>query len=75
MDNYIIFGQLVEYKGYTGSIEYSFKDDVFYGKLLNTNDLVNYEGKDLFSLYNNYLEAIDDYIKIKVTETTLVSKD
>lgn len=65
MDNYIVYGQFVEYKGYTGSIEYSLEDGVFYGKLLNIEDLVTYEGEENYSLYNHYLEAVDDYIKFK----------
>lgn len=65
MDNYMIYGQFVEYKGYIGSIEYSLEDRVFYGKLLNIEDLVTYEGEEIYSLYNHYLEAVDDYIKFK----------
>ena len=61
----MVFGQFVEYKGYIGSIEYSFEDAIFYGKLLNTKDLVSYEGKEMYSLYNNYHEAVDDYIQLK----------
>lgn len=61
----MIYGQFVEYKGYIGSIEYSLEDAVFYGRLLNTDDLVTYEGEEIYSLYNHYLEAVDDYIKFK----------
>ena len=61
----MVFGQFVKYKGYIGSIEYSFKDAIFYGKLLNTKDLVSYEGKEMYSLYNDYCKAVDDYILLK----------
>lgn len=59
----MLFGQFVEYKGYIGSIEYSFEDDIYYGNLLNIRDLVTYEGSNIGGLYNSYHEAIDDYIE------------
>ena len=41
----------MEYKGYIGSIEFSESDGCFYGKVLDINGLVSYEGRteeDLF---------------------------
>lgn len=61
----MVLGQFIEYKGYVGSIEYSLDDDVYYGKLLNIADLVNYEGDTFELLCENYLNAVDDYIEFK----------
>ena len=61
----MIIGQFIEYKGYVGSIEYSLDDDIYYGKLLNIQDLVAYEGNTFELLYEDYLDAVDDYIELK----------
>lgn len=58
-------GQFVEYRGYIGSIEYDQEDKLYYGKLLNTRDFVNYHADNIMSLEGHYHEAVDDYIKVK----------
>jgi predicted HicB family RNase H-like nuclease len=35
----------LNYKGYTGSIEYSREDDLFFGKVPGIRSLISYEGK------------------------------
>ena len=52
----------LEYKGYTGSIEYSKEDGLFFGKLLGIKSLISYEGKTGPELEDDFKEAIDDYI-------------
>ena len=61
----MIMGQFIEYNGCVGSIEYSLDDDIYYGKLLNIRDLVAYEGNTFELLYEDYLDAVDDYIELK----------
>lgn len=65
MDSYMMLGQFIKYKGYIGSIEYSLDDDIYYGKLLNIKDFVNYHGDTFELLYEHYLDAVDDYIEFK----------
>lgn len=36
---------LLEYKGYYGSVEYSREDALLYGKVLGINSLISYEGR------------------------------
>jgi predicted HicB family RNase H-like nuclease len=52
----------LEYKGYTGSIEYSQEDDVLFGKILGINGLISYEGKTGKELEKDFKEAIDIYL-------------
>lgn len=52
----------MEYKGYTGSIEYSRHDGCFYGKIENIAELANYAGRTLEELENSFREAVDDFI-------------
>ncbi len=50
------------YKGYLGSVSYSEKDNVFFGKIEGINGLVNFEGESVQELQNAFHEAVDDYL-------------
>ena len=52
----------LEYKGYTGSIEYSKEDDLLYGKVLGIRGLISYEGKTGKDLENDFKEAVEEYL-------------
>jgi predicted HicB family RNase H-like nuclease len=52
----------LEYKGYTGSIEYSSEDNLLYGKVLGLKGLISYEGETGKHLEEDFREAIDNYI-------------
>lgn len=52
----------LEYKGYTGNIEYSPEDSLLYGKVLGIRGLISYEGKTGKDLENDFKEAIDIYL-------------
>jgi predicted HicB family RNase H-like nuclease len=50
------------YKGYLGSVAYSEKDNVFFGKIEGINGLVNFEGESVKELTDAFHEAVDDYL-------------
>lgn len=56
-------GQFKEYKGYVGSIEYDEEDELYYGKLLFIEDLINYHASNAMELYQHYKDAVDDYLE------------
>ena len=53
----------MEYKGFVGSVEWSEKDSVYYGKVLGIRALVSYEGEDKQSLADDFRRAVDDYLQ------------
>jgi len=53
---------VLEYKGYVGSVNFSSEDEVFHGQLEGIRDLVTYEGTDVDSLRLAFREAVDDYV-------------
>lgn len=53
---------ILEYKGFSGTVEYSPEDDVLFGKLIGINGLVSYEGKSIDELKDDFREAVDDYV-------------
>jgi len=52
----------LEYKGYTGSIEYSSEDSVLFGQVLGIKGLISYEGETGKHLEDDFIEAIDNYL-------------
>ena len=52
----------MSYKGYLGSVSYSEKDQVFFGKIEGINGLVNFEGESVKELTEAFHEAVDDYL-------------
>ncbi len=55
---------VIEYKGYIGSVHYSDEDEVFFGKVEHIKSLINYEGTDVKSLKAAFKEAVDDYLEL-----------
>lgn len=51
----------LEYKGYTGSIEYSKTDHILYGKVLGIQSLISFEGETGEALELDFQEAIESY--------------
>ena len=54
----------IHYKGYTGSVEFSEEDEIFYGKVLGIRALILYEGNDAKNLVKDFRESIDEYIEM-----------
>ncbi|MDR2231878.1 MAG: type II toxin-antitoxin system HicB family antitoxin [Tannerella sp.] len=54
----------LEYKGYSGSIEFNKTDNCFYGKVvgLDKGTAITYEGYTATALYDDFKGAIDDYL-------------
>lgn len=53
---------ILQYKGFFGSVEISVEDEVLFGKLLYVNDLVTYEAETTSELKQAFEEAVDDYL-------------
>ncbi|MCL7462297.1 type II toxin-antitoxin system HicB family antitoxin [Pseudomonas sp. NW5] len=53
---------LLQHRGYYGSIEASTEDNCLFGKLLFIRALVNYEGETVAELQAAFREAVDDYL-------------
>ncbi|MCG9890387.1 MAG: type II toxin-antitoxin system HicB family antitoxin [Thermosynechococcaceae cyanobacterium MS004] len=55
---------MMEYKGYFGSVHYSDEDELFYGKAEFIRSLISYEGHDVSSLKTSFHEAVEDYLEL-----------
>ncbi|SCD19045.1 HicB family [Proteiniphilum saccharofermentans] len=52
----------MEYKGYTGTVEFSVPDKCFHGRVLGITHLFTYEGNTFDELEKDFKEYIDDYL-------------
>lgn len=55
---------IIEYKGYVGSVEFSQEDELFYGKVQGIPALISYEGTNAAELVEDFHSAIDDYLEL-----------
>ena len=61
---------IMEYKGYVGSVEFSESDSVFFGKVQGIRSLISYEGTNASELVADFHGAIDDYLRLCEEEGT-----
>ena len=52
----------LKYKDYVGTVNFSEKDGVFFGKIEGIDGLVNFEGESVKELTKAFHDAVDDYI-------------
>ncbi|PSB04682.1 type II toxin-antitoxin system HicB family antitoxin [Merismopedia glauca] len=55
---------MMEYKDYLGSIQYSQSDGILYGKVEYIRSLISFEAEDIATLKASFQEAIDDYLNL-----------
>ncbi len=54
---------LLEYKGYYGSIQCDVESKVIFGKLEWINDLITFEADSMAEIVHSFEESVDDYIE------------
>ncbi len=54
---------ILQYKNYYAAIHFSAADEVFHGKILAINDLINFEGSSVKELKAAFEEAVEDYLE------------
>lgn len=55
---------IMEYKGYIGSVEFSETDGIFFGKVQGIRSLISYEGTNASELVSDFHGAVDDYLAL-----------
>ena len=62
---------MMEYKGYIGSTEYSESDHVFFGKVQDIRSLVSNDGATVAELEGAFREAVEDYLALCAEERAI----
>ena len=52
----------MNYKGYSGKVEYDDEAGVFYGEIIGLRDVVTFKGTSVKELQKSFRESIDDYL-------------
>ena len=53
---------MMEYKGYVGHVEFDDEAGIFHGEVLDTRDVITFQGKTVAELKRAFHESIDDYL-------------
>ena len=51
------------YKGYIGKIEYDDEAGIFHGEVINTKDVITFQGKSVAELKRALKESVQDYLE------------
>ena len=54
----------LSYKGFTAGIEFSADDNIFFGRLLGTTDIVAFHGESVQELQDSMRETVDFHIEV-----------
>ena len=54
----------ISYKGYTGTVEFSETDGIFYGKVVGIRALISYEGTNAKDLIDDFMNSDIDTLTI-----------
>ena len=53
---------MMEYKGYIGKIEFDDEAGIFHGEVVDTRDVVTFQGESVRELKKAFQESVDDYL-------------
>lgn len=53
---------MMEYKGYVGKVEFDDEAEIFHGEVINTRDVITYQGHSVDELKIAFQQSIDDYL-------------
>jgi predicted HicB family RNase H-like nuclease len=55
------------YKGYRTEIDFCTEDRVYFGKVLELNDLVAFDGRNPEEVEQSFYQAVDEYLEMLPT--------
>lgn len=53
---------MLTYKNYVGRVEFDDEADIFYGEVINTRDVITFQGKTVNELKKAFIDSIEDYL-------------
>ena len=53
----------MKYKGYEGSITFDDDAEIFHGEVVNTRDVITFQGRSVTELKKAFKESVDDYLE------------
>lgn len=65
---------VLNYRGFIGSVHFSADDRIFYGKIEGITDLITFEGESVKKLIESFHYMVDEHIKDCETENIELEK-
>ncbi len=53
---------MMEYKGYLGKVEFDAEAGLFHGEVIDTRDVITFQGESVADLTRAFRESVDDYL-------------
>jgi predicted HicB family RNase H-like nuclease len=53
---------MLTYKGYTGIVEFDADAEIFHGEVIDTSDVITFQGKNAKEIKKAFRDSIDDYL-------------
>ena len=53
---------MMEFKGYLGTVEYDAQAQIFHGDVINTRDVITFQGTSVKEIEKAFKDSINDYI-------------
>ncbi len=53
---------MMEHKGYLGKVEFDDEAAIFHGEVINTRDVITFQGESVSELTEAFHDSIDDYL-------------
>lgn len=53
---------MMDYKGYIGKVDFDDEAGIFHGEVINTRDVITFQGKSVSQLKKAFRDSVDDYL-------------
>ncbi len=54
---------MLKYKDYVGHVEFDDEAEIFHGEVINTRDVITFQGKTAKELKKAFIESVEDYLE------------
>lgn len=54
---------MMEYKGYVGNVTFDDEVGIFHGDVVNTRDIITFQGRSVEEIRNAFHESVDEYLE------------
>lgn len=53
---------MMRYKNYIGTVEYDDEAEIFHGEVINTRDVITFQGTSVKEINKAFKDSVDDYL-------------
>jgi len=54
---------MLNYKGYHGHIEFDDEAEIFHGEVVDTKDVITFQGRSVDDIAQAFKDSVDDYLE------------